>query len=259
MASGSLGRGGVAAPGGRGAAEKRHDVADVPIHGRARTIWSEVLVSYLSDEAKRNIAENRATWGEEEAWRGNLRYGHEWSDQLHCRSVAEKYLHPFLPGGELDIVEIAPGAGRFTAELIRTARSMVLVDLNQTCIDLCRERFRYYQRIQFVVNDGMSLEAVADGSADLIASWDSFVHIELEVVERYVRQFPRILRAGGIAWIHHSARGKHSEGWRSNMTSELMARYAEASGLLVKAQIFRLLEQQPVVHYKDCISILTKL
>jgi len=43
------------------------------------------------------------------------------------------------------------------------------------------------------------------------------------------------------------------------MTSELMARYAEASGLLVKAQIFRLLEQQPVVHYKDCISILTKL
>ena len=140
--------------------------------------------------------------------------------------MAEKYLHPFLPGGELDIVEIAPGAGRFTAELIRTARSMVLVDLNQTCIDLCRERFRYYQRIQFVVNDGMSLEAVADGSADLIASWDSFVHIELEVVERYVRQFPRILRAGGIAWIHHSARGKHSEGWRSNMTSELMARYA---------------------------------
>jgi ubiquinone/menaquinone biosynthesis C-methylase UbiE len=96
-------------------------------------------------------------WGEEEAWRGNFRYGHDWCDQLHCRNMAEKYLHPFLPGGELDIVEIAPGAGRFTAELIRLARSMVLVDLNQACIDLCRERFRYCERIRFLVNDGMSL------------------------------------------------------------------------------------------------------
>jgi hypothetical protein len=236
-----------------------HPTRSIAIWARRDNSDWRCLVSDLSEDAKRNIEENRATWGEEDAWRGNFRYGHDWSDQLHCRNVAEKYLHPFLPGGELDIVEIAPGAGRFTAELIRLARSMVLVDLNQACIDLCRERFRYYERIQFLVNDGISLEAVADESADLIASLDSFVHIEREVVEHYVLQFPRILRSGGIAWIHHSARGKHSAGWRSNMTSELMARYAETSGLLVKAQIFRQLEHQPVVLYKDCISVLTKL
>ena len=166
---------------------------------------------------------------------------------------------PFFRVESFDIVEIAPGAGRFTAELVRLARSMVLVDLNQACIDVCRERFRYYQQIRFLVNDGVSLDAVADASADLIASWDSFVHIEREVVERYVLQFPRILRPGGIAWIHHSARGMHSEGWRSNMTSELMAGYAEASGLLLKAQIFRFLVPQPATTYKDCISILTKV
>ncbi len=222
----------------------------------------------LSKDARANLDENLRRWGDRGAWQGDLNYGLKWSDQTHCRVIAEKYLHPFLPtrggaeeespGAPLEILEISPGAGRFSVELLRFAKSMVFVDLSPVCIEICRERFRYLPDARFFVNDGSSLGMLGDESFDLIASWDSFVHIDREIVERYVAQFPGKLRRGGLAWIHHSAHGRTEEGWRSNMTAALMREYAERHGLLVRAQVFRSRVEEPRPRYEDCVSVLVR-
>ena len=56
-------------------------------------------------------------------------------------------------------------------------------------------------------NDGYSLCAVEDDSVDLVFSFNSLVHVGLDVFEHYVPQIVRKLRHGGFAFIHHSNLG----------------------------------------------------
>jgi SAM-dependent methyltransferase len=229
--------------------------------------WFRLRPGHSDAPATANIEANREKWGDRAYWEGDLHYGHRWSDQVECTSMAERYLYPFLrplndprPDAAVaarDVLEISPGAGRFTVELLRFARRLALVDLNRSCIDICRERFRYYNHLEYHVNDGSSLEMVADESFDLIVSWDSFVHMDREVVAKYVAQFPQKLRPEGLAWIHHAAHGQTGSGWRSNMTRGLMCTYAERAGLLLRAQLSWFPLPDPP-YYNDCISILQR-
>jgi hypothetical protein len=52
----------------------------------------------------------------------------------------------------------------------------------------------------FHVNDGRSLAAVADGSVDLIFSFDSLVHVEADVMLAYLEQLAHKLTPHGIGF-----------------------------------------------------------
>ncbi len=202
-----------------------------------------------------NIAWNRERWGDASAWREHDLYGYQWGHgkmQSVCETtqLAERWLLPHL--GErrgLKILELAPGAGRFTAELIRLASSLVLVDLNQACIDICRERFKYYPNVRYLLNDGRSCDVVEDRDFDLIACFDAMVHMAPPVIEAYVTDFAGRLRSGGLLWLDHAGRGEN-DGHRTAMTDEIMREFAEDNGLKLVAQHFR--------NESDCISVMEK-
>ena len=221
------------------------------------------LTKILPGDEKGNINKNRERWGKREYWEGKDDYGYQWGggheqSYLEMKRVVESYLIPFIKLEQNDILEIAPGAGRMTTELLRLARRLVLVDLNSACIDICKERFKYYGHIDYHVNNGVSLDMIKDNSCDIIVSWDSFVHMDKKVVEGYISQFASKLRDNSFAWIHHSGIGKTKKGWRSNVTSEIVGELARKHGLLLKAQINVSLVQEPEQHYRDCISIMVK-
>ena len=75
-----------------------------------------------------------------------------------------------------------------------------------------------------------------DASIDRIWSFDVFVHIQAVDIEAYVAQFPRILRSGGTALIHHSKSGTFARGWRSDMTEARMREICARNGLTILAQ-----------------------
>jgi 2-polyprenyl-3-methyl-5-hydroxy-6-metoxy-1,4-benzoquinol methylase len=212
-------------------------------------------LKHLSDE-EINLQWNKATWGDINQWKDVLRYGYYWPGGTNQKNnivtqVAEKYLHPHLGGRrDLKIMELAPGGGRFTTELIRLSREMHLVDYSESCIEVCRERFKYFPDVKFYVNDGKSVDVVPDSDFDLIASWDSMVHVATSILEKYVASFIPKLVKGGIIWIDHSGKGVYAPGSRSDMTKEKMASIAEAHGLFVAAQYFR--------SAIDCVSVLVK-
>jgi len=115
-------------------------------------------------------------------------------------------LAPFLPARS--IVEIAPGKGRWTQYLLPNCDSYLGVDVSQLCVTSCQERFANCDHARFAVNDGYSLPMVADGSADLVFSFDSLVHAEADVMARYLCEVSRILsRSSGVAFLHHSNLG----------------------------------------------------
>ena len=148
---------------------------------------------------------NKQYWDGAYDWQGR---GEEWS-QAWGGSESQWFgclyprLHRFLPVE--NVLEIAPGFGRWTHFLLRYVSGTYHgVDMSKECIAYCKDRFNAIAQTQFSVNDGLSLKMVKDGAFDLIFSFDSLVHAELDVHEVYIPQILRKLATNGVAFIHHS-------------------------------------------------------
>ena len=176
---------------------------------------------------------NKAIW---EAWDWSAR-GDEWtqspaSKQALIRGVLQREIAP-----DQDILEIGPGAGRWTGSLLERARRYIGVDISATCADLCRKRFGQDGRATFFVGSGRDLAAVEDHSIDAIWSYDVFVHINVAEVASYIGEFWRVLRPGAVAVIHHGAVGGAAGGWRSNLTAEDLQKLVTSRGLSLEKSL----------------------
>jgi SAM-dependent methyltransferase len=153
-----------------------------------------------------DVEKNLAVW---ENWDWSQE-GEEWSaswggTQALWNGTLLPRIKRFVPTGT--ILEIAPGYGRWTQYLQGMCDQLVVVDLTETCINHCRKRFEGLDHITYHVNDGRSLEMIEDGSIDFVFSFDSLVHVELDILEAYLGQLGRKLRPGGAGFIHHSNAG----------------------------------------------------
>ncbi|MEO8335551.1 MAG: class I SAM-dependent methyltransferase [bacterium] len=158
-----------------------------------------------------SVEHNKAMWGRDYRW---ARQGDEWSEpwggvDSHWYGSILPRIHAFLPTGR--VLEVAPGFGRWTQYLKDMCDHLTVVDLNANCIEACQERFADSPNIAYHVNDGSSLEMIADDSVDFFYTYDSLVHAEMEVIERYLEQLARKLTADGVGFLHHSNIGHHSE------------------------------------------------
>lgn len=130
-------------------------------------------------------------------------------------------LHAFLPCRR--ILEIGPGHGRWTEFLRNACEELHVVDVSPNCIKACRDRFASDARVTCHVNDGSSL-AMVPGAFDVIFSFDSLVHAEIEVVEAYLAQMGGLLARDGICFLHHSNLGEYMRRGLSHIPRALLER-----------------------------------
>jgi SAM-dependent methyltransferase len=165
------------------------------------------------------------------------------------------------------VLDLACGHGRNSEYLRRLTKQLHLVDVNQSCIDACRERFGDEldgTRFFYHVTDGNHLRMIPRGSISLVYTWDSMVHFDKLVVKDYVNDICRVLKPGGSAFLHHSNYGAtapdsdwaHNTGTRSDMSSELMRSYAREAGLEVVRQDIQGLKEGWGIDGLDCVSVL---
>jgi SAM-dependent methyltransferase len=188
-------------------------------------------------------------------------------------------IHQFVPAGR--IVEIAPGHGRWTQYLEKLADHIDIVDLSPTCIDACRERFASATHIGYHVNDGTSLDFAADRSVDFVFSFDSLVHVEMDVMRAYIGEIARTLTDDGVAFLHHSNMGEYADRYQRekliperirepllrrgvlnrrhfrsfSVTAELVAAACEEAGLCCIAQELVNWRQRRLI---DAFSVFTR-
>jgi hypothetical protein len=210
-----------------------------------------------------SIQENRAVWSGSYDWTNR---GDEWS--IGWGDAATEWsatllprLTPFLPAHA--ILEIAPGLGRWTQYLIPLCDDYIGVDLSESAVKGCKERFSSATSAQFFVNDGTSLAMVRDQSVDLAFSFDSLVHVEMSVLNSYFAQLAHKLRQSGVAFIHHSnlgaikvPRNPQWAEWRDrSVSAATVAAAAAESGL-------RCIGQELITwssgYMIDCISVLVR-
>lgn len=186
------------------------------------------------------------------------RAGEEWtiSPQWKEALIEEVMLRHIQPGK--DVLEIGPGAGRWTETLQTLARNLLVVDLSDKCIEMCRSRFAGLANIQFFVNDGSSLPFVQDESIDYVWSFDVFVHIAPPDIDKYLDEIRRVLRPGALAIIHHANEPGPEEAWRSRMTGKLFAQMLEKHGFLLLQQFDRWGPEGEFVVRGDLVTVFQK-
>lgn len=178
-----------------------------------------------------SVTTNREVWSSWE-WEGG---GEEWTaSEAWKASLIADVLEPTMPAGGT-ILEIGPGAGRWTDALHQRASELILVDITETTLELCRERLGDPGNVAYVCSDGTGLRGVATDSVDAIWAFDAFVHIAPLDVASYLTEIRRVLRAGAIAVIHHTGR-RDPKGWRSPMSAALFGNLARERGLVVERQ-----------------------
>jgi SAM-dependent methyltransferase len=203
-----------------------------------------------------DIEWNKSTWTQRYDW---SRSGEEWSGPWG-KSSAEWFstimprIGAVLPASS--VLEIGPGFGRWTEFLLRFCNSYCGVDLSDRCINECRRRFNERPNADFFHNDGKSLAQVSRPRFDLIFSFESLVHADLDAMSHYVPQIVRLLAPDGVAFLHHSNMAAFpgvSYGNRSENVS------AEIIGGLVQENGGRLLVQERLswgeVPLSDCFSM----
>ena len=252
---------------------------------------------------KNTVENNLKKWDEKHDWRQG---GDEWKGQAKFSrqpydkwktSVVETFIAPNVSPDSV-VLEIAPGHGRWSAELVDRCKELTLVDLSPSCIDSCKERFESYDHVRYIVNDGRSLPGVDDGSIDFVWSFAAFVHIDGDTIGEYLKEIERTLKPGGRAIIHHAGRrhwalplsflrgwGKPgnklykrlsmprpydkklrqrekgaSDGWRSDVSKRLFRRNALRAGLEVEDQLrfFGKKNKFGVPRYGDWVTVLSK-
>jgi ubiquinone/menaquinone biosynthesis C-methylase UbiE len=179
--------------------------------------------------------ENRERWNR---WDWS-RMGEEWTASEEWKqALVDEVLLPTIPAGGT-VVEIGPGGGRWSVLLQPRSERLVLVDVAQRPLDLVAERLAGAGNVDYVLTEGSALEGVADASVDAVWSFDVFVHIAPGDQAGYLSEIARVLRAGGVAAIHH-ADGRNRglapsrRGWRAPMTAALFATLARERGLAVE-------------------------
>lgn len=186
--------------------------------------------------AHRAFARHQAT-GEREVWSGWdwSTGGEEWNESEEWKaSLIEHVLHPGVPTGGV-VLEIGPGAGRWTDHLHERADRLVLVEATEEVLELTRRRYGDDPAVSFVRTAGSDMPGVPDGSVDAVWSFDVFVHLAPLDTAGYLAEVARVLRPGGVATIHHSG-GRNRHGWRAPMTARLFANLAAERGLETERQ-----------------------
>ena len=104
------------------------------------------------------------------------------------------------------------GAGRLTQALAVEFNEVVGVDISYSMVDCARRYNEQGERCSFEVNTSDDLALFDDASFDLIYTNRTLQHIPPEATTRYIAEFLRILRPGGVALFQVPSGKRHDPG-----------------------------------------------
>jgi SAM-dependent methyltransferase len=179
--------------------------------------WGGMIATFSPDEEERHFGDR---WGDPETFGPLI-------------EVRQRFLDPYVTLG-MTVVEIGSGGGRWTQYLAR-ARHLIAVEYNPESFLYLRQRFPNI-RLTSYQTTGAEMDGIDSASVDFVFTFDVFVHLEPEVISRYLLEIERVLRPGGVAVVHYGDVRKdialHNPGF-SRMTRQKMEALIAATGLRI--------------------------
>lgn len=162
------------------------------------------------------------------------------------------------------VVELACGHGRHVPLYAQNAAKVILVDILNENIEICKNRFHgLYNHITYYENNGQDLSKISDGTCTALFTYDAMVHFELIDIFQYLKESYRILKPKGRALFHHSNNTasykvtyKTGEHRRNYMSKDIFAHLADRSGFTVIQQ--EVIDWGRKGNALDCVTLLEK-
>ena len=98
--------------------------------------------------------------------------------------------------------------GRWTQFLKSYCEQLTLVELSPRCLEACRVRFGN-EGMEYHLGDGRSLGPLRSDSVDFAFSFESLIHTEADDLTSYLEDLARVLKPGGVCFLHHSNLGSY--------------------------------------------------
>jgi hypothetical protein len=135
-------------------------------------------------------------------------YGIEWGDPDEIPPLMYMRDHFLIPYVTSDstVVEIGVGGGRWTRYMLH-AKRIYAVDYHQ---EILNELKSNYPRgnITFVKNNGDDFPGVAPHSVDFVFSFGTFVHLDLDIIDRYLGNMKPLLKPEANVVIQYADKTK---------------------------------------------------
>jgi phospholipid N-methyltransferase len=135
-------------------------------------------------------------------------YGLEWGDPEvlpPLRYVKNHFLAPYLSPNST-VLEIGPGGGRWTRYMLDVNR-VYAVDYHQELLDELKSNFSA-SNIAFIKNNGDDFPNIQNESIDFLFSFGTFVHLDTDIINRYLGNMKRLLKPSSNAVIQYSDKTK---------------------------------------------------
>lgn len=170
----------------------------MPIEKRQQSHWERLAANdpmwVILTEAGR-----RGAWSEDEFFEtGRVEIDAALS-QLEARGLSPRR------GRAIDF---GCGLGRLTQALAIHFERVIGVDISARMIESAREKNRFGERVEYLVNSSDRLPAIESDSVDFLYSKRVLQHIPRTMTANYISEFARVLAPGGIATIQTMTRAR---------------------------------------------------
>lgn len=167
-------------------------------------------------------------------------YGLHWGDpdkDPSLRTIRERYIEPYVDPQKV-CVEIGVGGGRWTRYLTGF-KTVYAVDFHKEMfVELAKNVDA--PNVVYVNNNGTDFPGIAPGSVDFLFTFGTFVHLDLDIIEKYLENMFVILKPGARAFVQYSDKTKEVAKNNKNFSDNEPAIMIP----LVESKGFRVLEEE---------------
>jgi cyclopropane fatty-acyl-phospholipid synthase-like methyltransferase len=147
-------------------------------------------------------------------------------------------------------VEIGTGGGRWTRYLLGFGK-LFAVDYHQELLDELLRNFRA-PHLYPVKNNGTDFPGVPDQAADFVFSFGVFVHLDVDIIKRYLLTISRVLKSSGCAVIQYADKNKQAARENNTFaetTPEIIRPLVAAAGYRILAEDTTTLWHSSIVRF----------
>jgi ubiquinone/menaquinone biosynthesis C-methylase UbiE len=179
-------------------------------------------------------------------------YGIEWGEpetNPPLTYVRDHFLLPYVTQDAIAL-EIGPGGGRWTRYMLGVKR-LYAVDFHQELLDELKSNFDS-QNLTFVKNNGNDFPGIPNGSIDFIFSYGVFVHLDVEIIDQYLRNMKVLLKPSSNVVIQYSDKskplGKSNKGFSQN-DPDTMRRLVSSHGYFIYEEDIKTLWHSSLIRF----------
>ena len=136
-------------------------------------------------------------------------YGDQWGlpeNKPHLKRLVDEYIEPYL-NSEHVALEIGSGGGRWTKYLV-PFKKVYCIDLNPEMLTYMADRFQGADNLEYVLTSGVDMPGIPENSVDFAFTYGVFVHLDLNIIEGYLKSLTSVLKNGALFVVQFSDQTK---------------------------------------------------